>query len=126
MSIKDDLAQKMYAHIKPAIDDITGETQRRHDRRILASVRFHYDESELCNAPTKFGKQLATKRDTEYLQHVESLPTQPCWRCTNCRLFNPTNHTYCHNCYEIAPTAHNVAPAATTFAKAATVADTKD
>ena len=92
----------------------------------LPSVRFHYDDSELCAPATKFGKQLAAKRDTEYLQHVERLPTQPCWSCTTCLLFSPTNRTYCHNCYELAPTSHNVAPAATTFAKAATVADTKD
>ena len=50
----------------------------------------------------------------------------PSWRCTNCRLFSPTNRTYCHNCYELAATSHNVAFAATIFAKAATVADTKD
>lgn len=40
MSIKDELANKIYAHIKPAIDDLTGETQRRHDRRIRRSVNF--------------------------------------------------------------------------------------
>lgn len=90
MSIKDDLAQKMYAHIRPAIEDITGETQRRHDRRNANALNL------------------------------------PSWRCTNCLLFSPTNRTYCHYCYELAPTSHNVAPAATTFAKAATVADTKD